>query len=159
MSESSPDKGSLAFYAVGDRDTRPWGHYEVTAVGHNAAGEEICEKRITVKPGQVLSLQSHALRREHWAVEQGVLTVLQDGAVFDLTAGQDVRLPVGSIHCMANATGTDVVVREVQEGICREGDIVRYQDAYGRAAAAGDDPAVAKSLAAYQALLARVAKA
>ncbi|MDD9900888.1 MAG: phosphomannose isomerase type II C-terminal cupin domain [Alphaproteobacteria bacterium] len=143
----------MAAYKVGDSDTRPWGSYVVTRVGANDAGEDVCEKDITVNSGQVLSLQSHDHRRELWRVEKGELTVLLDGVVSTLKEGQSIVVPVGSIHCMANKTSSPVVVCEVQEGLCREEDIVRYMDAYGRSTVESDDPRVQKSLAAYKNLL------
>jgi mannose-6-phosphate isomerase len=42
-------------YAVGQRDERPWGTWEIIAVGPNYA-----VKRIVVRPGQRVSLQRHA---------------------------------------------------------------------------------------------------
>ncbi len=45
---------------------RPWGNYERL---ESAEGYQV--KRITVKPGGVLSLQSHQHRAEHWVVVEG----------------------------------------------------------------------------------------
>jgi mannose-6-phosphate isomerase len=143
----------MAAYKVGDRDKRPWGDYVVTGVGQNDKGEEYCEKRITVNPGQVLSLQSHEHRREHWVVEQGVLTVIRDNERLELAAGQDVRLARGSIHCMANLSGQPCTVRELQEGLCREDDIKRYVDAYGRGTERLTSQTAAESIALYKGIV------
>jgi mannose-6-phosphate isomerase len=145
-------------YQVGDCDTRPWGSYTVTAVGKNAAGEEICEKEIRVDVGQVLSLQSHTLRREYWKVIAGQLTVLVDDRKITLSAGQDIHIPTGAIHCMANLSSAVCVVREVQEGICREDDITRYIDAYGRSTEDITDDKAAACVALYQDILASLGK-
>ncbi len=147
MTASSPTQ--LVEYHVGDRDTRPWGEYEVTAVTKNAAGEEVCEKKITVLPKQILSLQSHELRRELWRVVSGELTVILNDRRITLTAGQDINVPLGSIHAMANTSDAPCVVFERQEGTCREEDIKRYLDAYGRGVEASDNPVVTASLAVY----------
>jgi mannose-6-phosphate isomerase-like protein (cupin superfamily) len=144
-------------YKVGDSDTRPWGSYTVKAVGTKSDGEEFCEKEIKVGPGQVLSLQSHEWRREHWKVMAGTLTVLVDGTRRALAAGQDVRIPLRAIHCMANLGAEPCLVYELQEGKCREEDITRYMDAYGRAVAAATDEKTAASLTLYKALLAEIA--
>lgn len=144
-----------AAYAVGDTDTRPWGSYTVVAVGKND-GEEYCEKEIIVNPGQILSLQSHEHRREHWMVKQGVLTVALDGKRLELTKGDEVRIPLRAVHCMANLGKDSCIVREIQAGICREEDIARYMDAYGRGTA--DDPRAASSLAVYQQILTELKK-
>ncbi len=149
---------TLAAYKVGDTDNRPWGTYTVTGVGTNKAGEEYCEKSITVNPGQVLSLQSHEHRREHWTVESGVLTVVSDDQRLELKAGQDVRLPQGAIHCMANLGKVPCVVRELQEGICREDDIKRYVDSYGRATETSSSPKAEASIALYNEVLSEIKK-
>lgn len=148
----------FAQYKVGDHDTRPWGSYTVTAVGVSDAGEDICEKEIHVLPGQVLSLQSHENRREHWRVMDGTLTVILDDQRHELPAGADIRIPQGAIHCMANLADIPCTVREIQEGICREDDIKRYIDAYGRGTESIDGEMAQKSIALYQALLAQLGK-
>ena len=145
----------LKAYKIGDRDARPWGSYIVTGVGQNENGE-YCDKDITIHAGQVLSLQSHKLRRETWTVVEGVLTVLVDGQRLELQPGQTVHIPKGSIHCMAALGKTQCVVQERQEGVCREEDIIRYVDAYGRATADASSPVVAVSIAAYQKILAEL---
>lgn len=148
----------FAPYKVGDHDTRPWGSYTVTAVSTNNAGEDICEKEIHVLPGQVLSLQSHEERREHWQVISGTLTVILDDQRHELPAGEDIRIPQGAIHCMANLSDTPCTVREIQEGICREDDIKRYIDAYGRGTETATGAIAQKSMALYQELLEQLGK-
>jgi mannose-6-phosphate isomerase-like protein (cupin superfamily) len=139
-------------------DIRPWGSYTVTAVGVKDSGEESCVKEIQVNPGHILSLQSHEHRREHWKVMSGVLTVVLDGERLTLKKGQDVRVPQGSVHCMANLGAVNVVVQEIQQGVCREEDITRYIDAYGRGTADSSDARVAKSIEVYKQLLAELKK-
>lgn len=147
-------------YKVGDQDfSRGWGGYIVTDVRKNESGEDVCEKDITVNPGQALSLQSHDHRREHWIVQKGSLTVVLDGKVLTLEAGQDVRIPLGGIHCMANLSQDVCVVHEVQEGICRESDIHRFRDMYGRPAEQSDAPNVVSSLKVYDDILKQIGAA
>lgn len=153
-----PDKPLGERYAVGDMDIRPWGSYTVVAVGVKESGEETCEKEIRVNPGQILSLQSHEHRREYWKVLAGMLTVVLDGKRLTLKEGQDVRVPQGSIHCMANMGQETVVIREIQQGICREEDISRYMDAYGRKTEDATDPRVISSIAVYKELVAELGK-
>jgi mannose-6-phosphate isomerase-like protein (cupin superfamily) len=119
-------------YRVGDRDDRPWGHYVVTAVGHDTSGEEFCEKKITIDPLQILSLQSHRQRRETWTVRRGHLTALKEGQRVELSSGESIHIPAGAIHCMANLGDEDCIVEERQEGICREEDVQRFMDVYRR---------------------------
>ncbi len=146
-------------YKIGDTDRRPWGEYRVTDVGETDTGEEYCEKSITVIPGKILSLQSHDHRRESWRVERGTLTVVLDGQCLILEEGKSIEIPLKAIHCMANLTKEPCTVYERQTGLCREDDITRYVDAYGRAtqsAADNDDAAamkIAQSVASYRNIL------
>jgi mannose-1-phosphate guanylyltransferase / mannose-6-phosphate isomerase len=48
------------------RDHRPWGWFETLALA-----DRFQVKRIVVKPGAALSLQSHVHRAEHWIVVSG----------------------------------------------------------------------------------------
>lgn len=123
---------NLPQYRVDDQDARPWGHYIVMAIGRTPKGEEYCEKQIVIKPYNVLSLQSHDLRRETWTVKEGVLTALVDGNRVSALKGQSIHVPTGSLHCMANLTDSECIVHERQEGVCREEDIRRYVDFYNR---------------------------
>src|SRR3546814_7222324 len=49
---------------------RPWGFYETVALG-----ERFQVQRISVKPGEKLSLQMHFHRAEHWVVVRGTAKV------------------------------------------------------------------------------------
>ncbi len=124
---------SFELYKVGDDGNRPWGHYTVIGVGELEDGEDYCEKWITVEPGKILSLQSHNFRAERWRVEEGTLTVILDGERFVLEEGETIDIPLRAIHCMANLTEKPCKVYEKQTGACREEDIIRYVDVYGRA--------------------------
>ena len=118
-------------YDTGDFDHRPWGFYEVLNVGIER-NEEFCEKRIGVKPYKALSLQRHHGRREIWQVEEGVLTVICDGHLHTVNAGETIMIPLEAPHCMINRTSTPVIVIEKQIGICREEDNDRLCDLSGR---------------------------
>ena len=118
-------------YNVGDADDRPWGRWEVTAVS-TENGEQVVEKMITVSPGAILSLQSHKLRREEWRVVEGAIEVTCDEDIFAVEAGNTVHIPLGAKHRMANRGSVPAKVHEIQRGTCREDDIIRYEDAYGR---------------------------
>ncbi len=108
---------------------RPWGYYESLAVGD---GFQV--KRIVVKPGQKLSLQSHKFRAEHWVVVGGTAIVTRDDEILTLTAQQHVFLPLGCIHRLENPGQDLMTLIEVQVGsYTGEDDIVRYEDIYHRA--------------------------
>ena len=115
-------------YAVGERDTRPWGTWEVLATG---VGYTL--KRIVVNPGQRLSLQYHEFRAEHWTVVQGTAEAEIDGVVHRVPAGGHVHVPLRAPHRIRNLGEGPLVVIEVQTGeYLDEHDIIRIADDYGR---------------------------
>lgn len=129
--DTKTDFSEMPGYRIGESDTRPWGLWEVLDTGYEN-DEEFCIKRITVNPGGVLSLQSHQHRRENWTVVSGTLEVTRNDDIIVLQAGESIDIPQGAKHRMANRHQEPVVVKEIQRGVCREDDIVRYEDIYGR---------------------------
>jgi mannose-1-phosphate guanylyltransferase/mannose-6-phosphate isomerase len=110
---------------------RPWGSYQGID-----AGEGFQVKHIMVKPGGRLSLQSHTKRAEHWVVVQGTAKVTCDEKMFLLEENQSTYIPVGAKHRLENPGKLPLRLIEVQSGsYLGEDDIVRYDDAYGRAPA------------------------
>ena len=107
---------------------RPWGSYSVLE-----DAEDCKVKRLVVKPGQVLSLQKHHRRAEHWTVVQGTAKVRLGDREFLLRANESTYIPVDTLHRLENPGAVDVHVIEVQTGdYFGEDDIVRYEDIYGR---------------------------
>ncbi len=107
---------------------RPWGSYDSVDMG-----ARFQVKRIKVKPGARLSLQSHAQRAEHWIVVSGVARVTRDNDVFELFANQSTYIPIGAKHRLENPGAEMLELIEVQSGdYLGEDDIVRYEDVYGR---------------------------
>nr|MBI1231071.1 cupin domain-containing protein [Cytophagales bacterium] len=131
--EQKHPTSTLQVYTVGEVGERPWGVYEVIALGTQDDGQEFCEKRITLQPKQILSLQSHKYRTETWRVLEGTLDVIINTESHTLKAGEEITIPFHAYHCMANLDERKIcIVHERQMGICREEDIVRYADHYGR---------------------------
>lgn len=131
--EQNHPTSTLEVYAVGEVGERPWGTYKVTALGTQDDGLEFCEKKITLQPKQILSLQSHKYRTETWKVLEGTLDVIINTDHHTLKTGEEITIPFYAYHCMANLDANEVcIVHERQMGICREEDIVRYADHYGR---------------------------
>ena len=81
---------------------KPWGTYEVLLDEPNYK-----VKRIVVHPYERFSLQYHKHREEHWVI-----------------------LPKELHRATAGSNG--LVFIETQTGDCREEDIVRLEDDYGR---------------------------
>ncbi len=110
-------------------DHRPWGHFETLALS-----ERFQVKRIVVKPGASLSLQSHVHRAEHWVVVAGTAQVTIGERVELVSENQSVYIPLGEKHRLANPGKLPIVLIEVQTGAyLGEDDIIRYEDIYARA--------------------------
>jgi mannose-1-phosphate guanylyltransferase len=107
---------------------RPWGTY---ANLKEEAGYKV--KRITVKPGESLSLQYHHQRAEHWVVVKGIALVQVGDQEFRTEPGQYRYIPVKEKHRLSNIGTEELVLIEVQcGGYLGEDDIVRLADTYGR---------------------------
>jgi mannose-1-phosphate guanylyltransferase len=107
---------------------RPWGTY---ATLKHEDGYQV--KRITVAPGQKLSLQYHHKRAEHWVVTQGKAIVQVGDEEFETGPGEYRYIPLGEKHRLTNIGDTELVLVEVQVGnYLGEDDIVRLDDVYGR---------------------------
>ncbi len=108
---------------------RPWGTY---ASLKEEGGYKV--KRITVKPGEALSLQYHHRRAEHWVVVQGKAIVQVGDVEHETLPGQYRYIPLKERHRLTNIGQDELVLIEVQCGdYLGEDDIVRLADTYGRA--------------------------
>ncbi|MCB1572935.1 MAG: mannose-1-phosphate guanylyltransferase/mannose-6-phosphate isomerase [Xanthomonadales bacterium] len=107
---------------------RPWGSYTILE-----DGDDCKVKRLTVKPGHVLSLQLHNRRSEHWTVVNGTAKVRIGEREFLLNANESAYIPMNTVHRLENPTAQDIHLIEVQCGdYFGEDDIVRLEDRYGR---------------------------
>ncbi len=110
------------------KEDRPWGSFEIL---HEE--EHLKVKKIIVKPGKRLSLQSHKYRSENWVVIEGNAIVTRDEEEIPRSPNQAIYIPAGAKHRVANPGEEDVVFIEVQTGTYfGEDDIVRYQDDFNR---------------------------
>ncbi|WP_205619100.1 mannose-1-phosphate guanylyltransferase/mannose-6-phosphate isomerase [Halomonas halocynthiae] len=108
---------------------RPWGCYRGIDIG-----ERHQVKRITVKPGERLSLQMHYHRAEHWIVASGTALVTCGDKEFLLRENESTYIPMGETHRLENPGKVPLDIIEVQSGsYLGEDDIVRFEDGYGRA--------------------------
>ena len=113
---------------VHQRVYRPWGSYESLVVG-----EQFQVKRLTVTPGQTLSLQLHHHRAEHWVVVSGQAEIIRGEEQLTLGPDESTYIPIGMKHRLANRSDRPLEVIEVQSGpYLGEDDIVRFDDVYGR---------------------------
>jgi mannose-6-phosphate isomerase-like protein (cupin superfamily) len=113
---------------VNSKEERPWGWFEIL---YEEAGLKV--KRIMVKPGKRLSLQSHERRAENWVVIKGRALFTLGETTAELEPRQAVFIPEKSRHRMENPGREEMVFIEVQTGsYLGEDDITRYQDDFDR---------------------------
>ena len=107
---------------------RPWGQYEVLKTEENFQ-----LKKLLVRPGMRLSLQSHMYRSEHWFIVSGTAKVEIDGVKNNVGPGDSVDIKTGSKHRISCISTEPLIFIEVQTGSSfDEEDIVRYEDDFGR---------------------------
>jgi mannose-1-phosphate guanylyltransferase len=107
---------------------RPWGKYDSIDYG-----DRYQVKRITVNPGEKLSVQMHHHRAEHWVVVSGTAKVTNGEKTFLISENESTYIPVGAVHALENPGKVILEIIEVQSGsYLGEDDIVRLSDRYGR---------------------------
>ena len=110
------------------KDHRPWGWFECLSLGE---GYQV--KKIFVKPGAALSLQSHKYRTEHWVIVKGLAKVTINEDVKLVTEGESLYVPLGALHRLENPGEIPTIIIETQIGTyLGEDDILRYNDNYSR---------------------------
>ena len=105
---------------------RPWGKFEQFV--HN---KKCTVKVITVKAGEMLSLQSHKKRAELWYALDSGLKVVKGSRKFTLKKGQTVFINRNEKHRLIGS-GKGGRILEVSFGSFNEKDEKRYEDKYGR---------------------------
>jgi mannose-1-phosphate guanylyltransferase len=112
---------------------RPWGNYDSID-----EGKRFKVKRITVKPGEKLSVQMHYHRAEHWVVVTGTALVRVGDSEKLVTENESIFIPIGGVHSLENPGKVPLELIEVQTGsYLGEDDIVRFEDRYGRVGTQG----------------------
>jgi mannose-6-phosphate isomerase-like protein (cupin superfamily) len=110
------------------RVAKPWGYELVFAENERYAG-----KILHLDPGHSLSLQYHERKDETLYVLSGEVRLLveEDGGMVErvLTSGQTYRIRPGVRHRMSATAPVDLVEVSSPE----LDDVVRLEDAYGRA--------------------------
>src|SRR5210317_151562 len=122
------DKNKNKYYKKKNVYYRPWGRYV-----NLFEGKGFLIKELFVKPKGVLSLQKHHHRSEHWFVNQGTPEITLNKDSFFRKKNDHIFIPLEAIHRIENKGTKPVKIIEAQVGsILKEGDIVRFQDVYGR---------------------------
>lgn len=105
---------------------RPWGYFRQFSENMSST-----VKIISVKPNEILSLQSHARREEFWHVisGHGIARIGDDKK--EINIGDELFVDVGVKHQLAaGILGLEVL--EIGYGDFAESDIIHYEDKYGR---------------------------
>ncbi len=106
---------------------RPWGTYTVLEDSANCR-----VRRLSIRPGGVLSLQVHHRHSEHWTVVKGEAAVQLGESEHRLSAGETIAIAIGVPHRLANMGDSSIEVIEVQTGdYLGEDDMERLEDYYG----------------------------
>jgi mannose-1-phosphate guanylyltransferase/mannose-6-phosphate isomerase len=101
---------------------RPWGSSE--EIGR---GQHYGVRRLTMKAGTRLVLQSHKRRDKHWLVVNGTGEVLLDGKTQMLKPNGSVLIPRGGVHSLHNPGPSVLEIIEVHSGEnLDERDFVRH---------------------------------
>lgn len=108
------------------QEERPWGNFRQFT--HN---DPSTIKIVTVKPNEILSLQSHKKRSEFWRVISGSGIIEIENTKYNAVEGDEYDIPVGAKHRLS-AGKSGIEVLEIAVGNFNENDIVRYEDKYGR---------------------------
>lgn len=115
-------------YKNGEKDTRPWGEWEIIDIGN-----KYIVKRITVYPNGKLSLQKHKYRDEHWIITEGKAFVTLNETTKTYKENDHIYIPAPTIHRIENKEKINLVFIEIQTGdILDENDIIRLEDIYNR---------------------------
>ena len=103
---------------------RSWGSTE--EIGR---GPHYRVRRLTMKAGEQLVLQSHARREKHWSVVNGVGEMLLNGRTWTLNVNDDVFVRRGDIHSLRNPGPAVLEVIEVHTGDnLDERDMIRHNE-------------------------------
>tara|TARA_Y100000401_G_scaffold111458_1_gene109742 strand:- start:924 stop:1265 length:342 start_codon:yes stop_codon:yes gene_type:complete len=106
---------------------KPWGFY-VDVLRQN----DVVMKKIVVFPNEELSYQYHYKREEFWFVSSGTGVFTFDDEDCKVSSGMSLVIPLGSKHMIRNDGKEDLIIFEMQCGVCEEDDIVRITDKYNR---------------------------
>lgn len=105
---------------------RPWGNFRQFTLNDFSS-----VKIVTVKPNEILSLQSHRNRLEFWRVIAGDGVVEIEGIKKDTIVGDEYEIQVGEKHRLS-AGPNGIQILEIAVGNFDENDIIRYEDKYRR---------------------------
>lgn len=114
-------KPSLPYF-----ESRPWGDF-IQFTNNTPSTVKI----ITIKPGEITSLQRHQKRDEVWHIISGQGTVWIGEHKQSVSDQKDFFVPKNVLHRLEGGQ-EPLVVLEISLGIFEENDVERLEDKYGR---------------------------
>tara|TARA_R110002110_G_scaffold3883_2_gene20107 strand:+ start:1657 stop:2151 length:495 start_codon:yes stop_codon:yes gene_type:complete len=109
-------------------EERAWGNFTVLL---DEANMKV--KKIVIHKDKRLSLQLHTKRQELWYVASGSGEIQKGNNLIDISNGDEIFIDKYEVHRVKNNGLIDLVIIEIQTGVCNEDDIIRIEDDYGRA--------------------------
>lgn len=111
---------------------KPWGQY--TDIYRNT---NRVLKLLEITPQDQLSVQSHQKRMEIWIIESGKGELFKgqtenELSTSDIRVGDIIVIQPNEVHSVKNVGLSNLIILELQYGLCLEDDIIRYSDIYGR---------------------------
>ncbi len=108
---------------------KPWGRYKVIE-----QAKDYKVKIIEVNPKSRTSLQFHKFRSEFWYLLKGNATFVVDNQEIDINNifGYWDMIKKKQTHRLENNGRKVARILEIQKGKCKEDDIIRLEDNYGR---------------------------
>ena len=104
---------------------KPWGWYsDLFRSG------DLVLKIIGITPKEMTSYQEHAQRIETWYVKSGSGIARINDREYPMTPGTKLSVWLTEKHQMINTGDVELIIYEMQNGICAESDIIRYNDPY-----------------------------
>ena len=104
---------------------KPWGKEIILEKKKN-----YCVKKLWVRQGEKLSLQSHKNRFEVWTVLTGKIEAQKGSSKILLEPGDFTKINKNEKHRITGLKESWVL--EVAFGQVRQNDIIRFEDNYGR---------------------------
>ena len=104
---------------------KPWGKYVILEKKPN-----FWIKKLFIRQGKRISLQSHKNRSEIWIILSGSVEIIKNKSKLQLEKGEFSNIKKNEKHRITGLK--DSLILEIALGKPRERDIIRFKDDYGR---------------------------
>lgn len=104
---------------------RRWGYFDFIF-----QSPSMVIKRIVVSPHKRLSLHYHSKRAEYIGIESGSGKVYVSGINYEVVPGSFIHIPKYAEHRIMNTAVEELVIYEMEYGICEEDDQITLETDY-----------------------------